>query len=367
MTTQMSDQTIEQWTQWANDRDGPVALTLRQTLIPVEQSDSVVFPPTYANIGYNVDILSDGTKVATIDSVGAQANRMEPLFADAPLSGLIPQIWIQYGEGKKCSILDIGHRLGDALIRCAGKPVNSQDDAKSLKTEAEEAFQQFLNDGDASGIARLAPTSLVFGVWDSRNTQAKLPRIVQAIIRAWDIEELKRSSQYNPPVEYAELEVFSEDEKKKASDGKSPLAKRGYGYHPATRQHGGIVVRGDIRRDVTINLTALRRLKGTTHEEEKNLRSYIFGLSLVAATTQLDEFLRQGCLLVPDPDSPGTWEQVRRDGTRETVPLQQDGALIFAEQAKQKFGVNDQPRTFEFSEALAKEDIKKAKSDTNKD
>ena len=64
----------------ASDLAGPVALVLRQKLLPVEGADSVIFPPTYAGIGYNIDTLSDGTKVATVDSIGAQANRLEPLF-----------------------------------------------------------------------------------------------------------------------------------------------------------------------------------------------------------------------------------------------------------------------------------------------
>ena len=38
---------------------------------------------TGGEIGYSIDTLSDGTKVAQIDSVGAQANRMEPLFKRA--------------------------------------------------------------------------------------------------------------------------------------------------------------------------------------------------------------------------------------------------------------------------------------------
>src|SRR6185437_16704583 len=81
---------------WADDRDGPVALHSRQKLLPVEGEDGVIFPPTYADIGYNIDTLSDGSQVATIDSVGAQANRMEPIFKAAdtgqpenPLSRLV--------------------------------------------------------------------------------------------------------------------------------------------------------------------------------------------------------------------------------------------------------------------------------------
>ena len=43
---------------------------------------TVFFPPTYADVGYNIDSLSDGTKVATVDSVGSQANRIEPIFGN---------------------------------------------------------------------------------------------------------------------------------------------------------------------------------------------------------------------------------------------------------------------------------------------
>src|SRR6202034_1250134 len=61
---------------WADDPKGPVALICKQKLLPVEGEGSVIFPPTYADIGYNIDTLSDGTKVATIDSVGSQAHRV---------------------------------------------------------------------------------------------------------------------------------------------------------------------------------------------------------------------------------------------------------------------------------------------------
>lgn len=75
--------TSELLTAFAEDPRGPVALALRQQLVPVEGEGGVVFPPTYADIGYSLDTLSDGTKVATIDSVGSQANRIEPLFKRA--------------------------------------------------------------------------------------------------------------------------------------------------------------------------------------------------------------------------------------------------------------------------------------------
>src|SRR5438552_393611 len=93
--------------------DGPAALVLKQYLMPVEGTDGVLFPATFASGdgfegGYNIDVFPDdkdigpglaaATKdrrlkegklkptvelfphsknVALIDSVGAQANRIE--------------------------------------------------------------------------------------------------------------------------------------------------------------------------------------------------------------------------------------------------------------------------------------------------
>ena len=229
---------------WTENTDGPVALHLKQKLAPVEGEGTVIFPPTYAmgegRSPYNIDTLSDGTRVCTIDSVGSQANRMEPIFKNPPYSKLVPQIDIAYGNEKKISILDAGHRLGDAIVR------TSKNEAFDLPGAARDAFDEFLR-GDATAIAKLAPTSLVFGVWDSRDTQAKLPRIVQSVIRAWDVSELKRSAQYNPALDYAALGVFSEEDKQKAEGrAESRLAQRGFVHVPATGAHGGIVSRGPI-------------------------------------------------------------------------------------------------------------------------
>jgi hypothetical protein len=38
---------------WAGNNAGPVALHLKQKLVPVEGEGGVAFPPTYADIGYN--------------------------------------------------------------------------------------------------------------------------------------------------------------------------------------------------------------------------------------------------------------------------------------------------------------------------
>lgn len=328
---------------------GPVALVWKQLLEPVEGDGGVFFPPTYADVGYNKDKLSDGTTVVTVDSVGSQANRIEPLFqksagADSALAKLVPQIEIEHGGGK-VSILQAGHRLGDAIIR-----------SSELKDEARAAFAKFLDSGDATAIAKLAPTSLVFGVWDSRDTQAKLPRLVQSVIRAWDVDVLTRSAQYVPAIDYAALEVFSEEEKvKQEGDPKSPLAKRGFVAVPATGALGGTVARGPIVRDVSVNLVALRRLR--SDDGGDLLRRYILGISLVAATEPLDGFLRAGCLLVPKASAQSPWVEVARTGERSDLALDAATVRAFATEAAEAFGVGAD-RAIKFDPKLASEDLK---------
>jgi len=335
----------DQLNRWADDPNGPVALHLKQRLIPVEGEGGVIFPPTYADIGYCIDTLSDGTKVATIDSVGSQGNRMEPLFKEELYRDLVPQVAFELPNGKTVSLLDAGHRLGDAIVR-----------SSELKEDARSAFLALLDKGDAGPIAKLAPTALVFGAWDSRDTQAKLPRIVNSVIRAWDVEPLKRAAQFNPAIDYSALEVFDEAEKKKGeSDKKSPLAQRGFVHVPSTDAPGGVVARGGVFRDVVVNLVALRQLDG--EHGQQALRRYILGLALVAVSAPQGGFLRQGCLLTPDPAAPAHWQLVERDGKRCPVDLDSGMALKYAQTAAKGFGVG-KGRTAKFDKALAKQDLK---------
>ena len=357
----LSEKTIESWT----DPKGPVALVLKEHLTPVEGDGGVFFPPTYASEKqsgdkqpYNIDVLSDGTKVVTVDSVGSQANRMEPIFGEGPtgdpdLRKLVPQIEIEIDKEKRVSMLVAGHRLGDAIVR-----------SSSLKDAARAAFTAFLATGDATPLAKLSPTSLVFGVWDSRDTQAKLPRLVQSVIRAWDVDPLTRSAQYGPPIDYSALEVFSDEEKQKSENNpKSPLAQRGFVPVPSTGEHGGVIARGAIVRDVTINLVALRRLHAATAPEA--LRKYILGLCLVAATEPLDGFLRQGCLLVPKQDQPNSWQEVARTGARNDIPLTNAAARQLAATWAATFGVGES-KTARFDKNLAKADLADKKENPKK-
>lgn len=350
--------TTELLDQWATDPNGPVALHLKQKLLPVEGEGGVIFPPTYADIGYNIDTLSDGTKVATIDSVGSQANRMEPMFKSTkdesgkelnPLSELVPQIEIilsvKEKDGEKYerrqSLLDLAHRSADAVVKATPE----------LRKFIDPAFVALNRHSNAWPLCTVAPTSLLFGVWDSRDgTGEKRPRLVRSIIRAWDVEPLFSAAQFNSTWKALDSEQQKELERE-AKAKKTKLSEKGFADAPAVfrkvsqnaakqmlefrngspnperRTLGGILVKGTIERSVTVNLVALRALRGKNDEETKQIRTYLLSLALLAATADLDLFLREGCLL-RYADMEDVWMQVPRRGEPSHIKLPAHGELL---------------------------------------
>lgn len=341
----MSEPRIEAWLE--DSAEAPAAIVLREYLTPVEGKDGVLFPPTFAAAenakefpgGYNINEFGNGENVCLIDSVGSQANRIEPMFSAGQYATLVPQLIVEAGE-KRINILDAGHRAGDAIIRCS-----------ELKDTLQSAFQD-LKRGNAVPLAKLAPTSLVFGVWDSRDTQAKAPRLLAATIRAFNVAKLTRSAQYNPAVEYVEEGLLAETEEK---DALKAYSERGFRHVPASWTHGGVIARGDIRREVTLHIAALRLLRGTNDDETKKLRAYLLGLALVAFTKPAVGFLRQGCNLVLDSDKKPESKVVFPDGRREDSGLAHAAALAFAKQAAAAFGVGE-GKTVKFDTQVAKDE-----------
>src|SRR5690606_36367238 len=150
------------------------------------------------------------------DSVGSQANRIEPIFGKAPYDALVPQVTIKAGE-KLINLLEAGHRAGDAIVRCS-----------ALQEDLQKAFSSLLR-GDATALGDIAPTSLVFGVWDSRDTQAKAPRLIASTIRAYDVRRLTRSAQYVPATEYVADGLLDEPADTKTA---KTYSERGFTHVP---------------------------------------------------------------------------------------------------------------------------------------
>jgi CRISPR-associated protein Csb1 len=350
---------------WIKD-GGPAALVIREWLEPVEGRDGVFFPATFAaeqgtdpdrfRGGYHIDEFSDGTNVCLVDTVGSQANRIEPLFLKEGYTNLVPRVVVTAGD-RKFSLLEAGHRAADAIVRCS-----------ELKNDLAAAFVELLK-GNAEPLAKIAPTSLVFGVWDSRGTYAKQARLVSSTIRAFNVYRHKRHAQYNPVIHYRNEGLLDGID---ATD--DDLAQKGYISQPIGKQpdskkpdptHGGVQLmpNGFIRRDATLSLAALRRLavreaNGTVSSDRTDaLRRYILGLSLVALTADQDNYLRQGCNLVLAEQPKREFVIVKPNGCREVCTLTHDEAKKFAEEAAKRFVIGE-AREVQFNKELAKIDIK---------
>lgn len=356
----MSD-LLTKYDAWLMD-GGPAALVIREQLEPVD--GTVIYPPTFAPPSknekgqYNIDrfgsrfeatarwngreergeygVRFEDTRadanVCLINTVGAEANRAEVIFRPDKCGGkyasLVPQVIIEAGT-ERVNLLDAGHRAGDAIIRFTPYGEILWD-----------AFQALLRGGNAEPLAKAAPTSIVFGVWDSRGTQVKLPRVFRSVIRAFNVRELTRNAQFSPAVKYTANGLVKE-ELDQGEGEKNPLSREGFKDNPAGRSVGGVIVDGEIRREMSINLAAIRRLRvpkqsvqsAATREPNASpakqepfeidldrtmaLRRYILGLSLVAATARTDERydLREGCHLRTKPGTTRSWTLVQYDGT----------------------------------------------------
>lgn len=282
-----------------------VALTFRQGLEPVEGRDLPLFPATYPTpkggehrhgTPYTINRLRDGTLVACLDSVQSQANRMEESF-HGPLDWAVPQLAVSAGE-RTVRLTELSHRLADAAIRCT-----------SLRDEIKAAFTAFAK-GDPLAIARLSPTSLVYGAWDSRETQVKIPRIIRSEIVAYDVDPFTRSAQFSGSFTKDELD-FSDGEWKKG-------AEIGFAPTPSVDQHGGVLVRGRIVQVASIHIGAVRALgRGT---QGGRLGEYVLALALGGLFVGGRDYkLRSGCWLVP-AEAPQT-EVVKADGGRSVLAL----------------------------------------------
>ena len=329
---------------------GPVAVTVVEELEPVQGAGSVFFPPTFAppegskdSPGYVIDGPADG-KIALVDTVGSQANRMEPIFKEPPYSALVPKATIKVGE-REIDVLDAGHRAADAVVRFSGK-----------WGELREAFVAIRDRRDAAPLAKLSPTSLVFGVWDSRDTQVKLPRIVGSTVRAYGVDGLKRSAQFFAATEKSETEGLASQDF---------LSAVGLDDAPAGRTEGGIIARRGIKREAVLNLVALRALSASGADATLKLQRYVLGLSLIALLAPSARFLREGCLLVPIEGTEPEVKVVGRNGKRTDLEVSAAEALEFAQTAATDFGVGD-AWTATFSPDAVKQAAEKKEQDKAK-
>lgn len=331
--------------------DGPVALTIIEPLEPATGEQSVFFPPTFAPPSRDEKpaYVIDGNGTCLVDSVGSQANRLEPLFKNGDLAELVPAFNVKAGS-RTVDLLDAGHRAADAIVRFS-------DQWEKLR----DAFVEYRDKGYGQKLAKIAPTSLIFGVWDSRDTGAKIPRLIESTIRAYGVERLTRSAQYFSVLEKEEVAAMDLE---KLGDA---LSEHGLLDSPATGAPGGVIAKGGIRREAVLNLVALRGIGASDLEATRKLQRYVLGLALVAFVAPTQLYLRQGCILVAPKGKPAEKKVVFRNGERNNFSLSEEQATAYAKACAKDFGVGE-PIHAEFNpklvEAAVAEKSAKKKSKT---
>lgn len=141
------------------------------------------------------------------------------------------------------------------------------------------------------------------------------------------------------------------------------MSELGLTHVPSSWKHGGVDVRGYIRRDATLSLVGIRNLRASHEVKTAALHRYILGLGLCAMTAPRIHDLRQGCLLVQDPDRKPECALVRHDGRREVFALPHEDAIEYAREAAMAFVVGDS-KSVEFDTKAvteAQEESKEAK------
>lgn len=167
-----------------------VGLRARITLQPLGGRGDKIFPPTYATAPgatrYALDdrrIDGETVRCVLVDSVASQANRMEAALLAAVRAGRIPLPYasVDFSETAvpdvdEVTSLQAPHRIYDAILRDSllDGTVFRLSDAGVAITEATVT--------NAAALLQYAPTTLLFGGWDSTGPKGGLGNKVERAI-----------------------------------------------------------------------------------------------------------------------------------------------------------------------------------------
>ncbi len=310
-----------------------------------------IFPPTYEKGKYAAETRVDPKTGAPIDcvlldSVQSQANRMELALLDAMDDGRcapLPLLKVAFtGIPKPITVtsLEAPHRVADAIFRDSS--IREGGETKRFRASALGSILDHADIRNATGLFRLCPTALVFGVWDSTGPRgglgAKFQRaIVSEMVGYGAALGRKTSSRIDPlqimldagPVYAAQDGGWTLDEGKAKKDkGKSvKIGKDGkpseinHGNVTPTLADGGYTITHALQTTV-LSLPTLRRLRfpladaSPEQQAEANLAARTtlaaIGLAAAALTREQGADLRSRCLLVAT--EPVTWELLDQPG-----------------------------------------------------
>lgn len=323
------------------------ALIMKNNLEPIQGDGGVIFPPTYAKFGYPINNYKSGGNQCIIDEVASQSNRLEPIFSKPGYKDLVQQIDIKYSDkSKSVSIFEATHRITDAILNFSNFRNNITDILKKS------------SNNDAEELVKLAPTSCIFGFWDSRLTGIKKTRIYQSDITAFDVDVLERHGQYTTTIDYREEGIgigigIDTDIDKNHTDDKNPVSKLGMNPVPI-KSHGGVIARGGIKRTQRIMLQTLREWKCDNDDEKTlNIQRYLLGLSLICMTYELPLNLRSGCNLIQKEIGQICLSKSIGGISDEILDVNHEQLIEYVKCIKKELGISEEVITVEFDKNIA--------------
>jgi CRISPR-associated protein Csb1 len=221
---------------------------------------------------------------------------------------LVPDSKVEY-PNTTIGLVEVPHRAADPAIRYY------------FGTELDA-----LADGDAVPLAKRNPTALLYGLWDSRHTQVRLPRIITSnVIVRGAVNQPSASSLSSPFDDETRQQLIKETGAKASEIGVDQV--------PDFKQEGTLDTTGaTIERRVFLSLSLLDKYPPV-------LRDYLKGLALVALLYPVPLDLRSGTSLVRQSrrlevfsDNEMSSSQVDLKGAFEEV-------LAFARNAANAFGI----------------------------
>jgi len=357
----------------------------RTDLAPLGGPGDKVFPPTYvvernAETQYATEVRRVGGQeflAVVLDSVASQANRLELALLDAYRAGALglPVLSVDFRDTEardlgRISALEASHRVFDALFR------DSLLDGVLFR---ESPVGKAITDATPRNAAALyhhAPTTLLFGGWDSTGPRggrgAKYERAITSEIvglgvtlgvktasrldpagielKAGDLYEASDSSQGAWTLDEGEA-ALEKGKPKKYGKGKQlgRPSQANFGNVPPTidSKAGGVTV-DHIVATAVLSFIQLRRLRfpldhiGVPLSEadlgaaEVAARATLAALGLAAAVLAFGEGfdLRSRCVLVPE--APPGFELVGRAGETSSFDLDRESALALLDEGRQR-------------------------------
>ena len=339
--------------------DGAAAFRCRRKLQPAGGAGDKVFPPTFAGAVYAIEQRrvpghSDPVTCVLLDSVQAQANRMELALQEAvdskwlnlPVVEADFTAWGPTGDleadkaaGKlidtvgKISAFQVPHRLADAILR----DCEIEEDHNGTKTKV--PFRRSkkgrelnsVSPQNATALYKLCPTALIFGMWDSTGPKgglgAKFERamVSEVVGVGAEIGELTMGVRRDPLEVRAAVKVLKAPDKSwsiappNAKGAVSP-SKINHSSVPFPEQrqtktednhYSGVTIIY-AEQILTLSLIVLRRLQfpfqNSSPQTDVAARTVLAALGLCAATLAFEKGmgLRSRCLLWPEGSM--SWE-----------------------------------------------------------